>query len=108
MISARHLNFVLFYETNNMCQIMITIGRALGMWVGQVDQHSAELQFENLLYYKCFFNYRLARESTWKEKMPPKKKNRGFSRPITVGEDIRIAVNLKLRAFRETEEEKGA
>ena len=35
------------------------------------------------------------------------KKRRGFTKEIKVGEDLRIAVHLKLQAFRNSEDEKG-
>ena len=38
--------------------------------------------------------------------MGPKKK-RGLMKELTIDEDVRIAVNLKLKDFRNNEEEKG-
>ena len=38
--------------------------------------------------------------------MGPKKK-RGLYKELTIDEDVRIAVNLKLKDFRNNEEEKG-
>jgi hypothetical protein len=40
------------------------------------------------------------------DKMAPKKK-RGFYKELTIGEDVRMAVNLKLQDFRNNEDEKG-
>ena len=39
--------------------------------------------------------------------MAPKKKKGGLIRDLTVGEDFRIGVNLALKKFRNTDEEKG-
>jgi hypothetical protein len=39
--------------------------------------------------------------------MAPKKKKGGLIRDLTVGEDFRIGVNLALKKFRNSDEEKG-
>jgi hypothetical protein len=39
--------------------------------------------------------------------MSPRKKKGGLVRDLTVGEEFRIAVNLALKKFRNTEEDKG-
>lgn len=39
--------------------------------------------------------------------MAPKKKRGGLNRELIVGEEFRIAMNLALKKFRNTEEEKG-
>ena len=39
--------------------------------------------------------------------MPQRNKKRGFTKEIKIGEEVRIAVNLKLEHFRNNDDEKG-
>ena len=44
---------------------------------------------------------------TYFRQMAPRKKKGGLIRDLTVGEDFRIAVNLAIKKFRNSEDDKG-